>query len=443
MHETESTKHPIRRLWIIPPIAIGVFALMMLSGNKLVPTQVENREMVHAVRTITIPRVDLQPVAKGYGVVQPAKVWSAVAQVSGRVVEMHSRLRNGEIIPAGTLLFRIDPTDSMLALEQLKAELTELEVRQQNTKDLLKIEQRNLVLAEREATRLKELAQKGSTSQSSADSAERAMLSSRTAVQNLRNTLALIPTQSRVIQAKLARSQRDLENTRIQAPFNLRIANLNIETEQYVTIGQKLFEGDGVDRSEVVAQVAMSSMRHLFINHGTAPPNTTQLTEGLVEYTDLHPFIQMDLGEHQVEWEAEFVRFTDNIDTETRTIGVVVAIDNPLDKIIPGQRPPLSKGMFVKVVLNGRIQPQQIIIPRSVVREGKVLLVNPQQALEIRDVEVRYSQDEISVIQSGVEAGQQLVVSDLISAIAGMRLQSHPDLQLEQQLLHSAAGAQQ
>mgnify|MGYP006410119769 FL=1 len=253
MHETESTKHPIRRLWIIPPIAIGVFALMMLSGNKLVPTQVENREMVHAVRTITIPRVDLQPVAKGYGVVQPAKVWSAVAQVSGRVVEMHSRLRNGEIIPAGTLLFRIDPTDSMLALEQLKAELTELEVRQQNTKDLLKIEQRNLVLAEREATRLKELAQKGSTSQSSADSAERAMLSSRTAVQNLRNTLALIPTQSRVIQAKLARSQRDLENTRIQAPFNLRIANLNIETEQYVTIGQKLFEGDGVDRSEVVA----------------------------------------------------------------------------------------------------------------------------------------------------------------------------------------------
>ncbi|OOZ40241.1 efflux RND transporter periplasmic adaptor subunit [Solemya elarraichensis gill symbiont] len=428
----------LKPLWIIPPIVIGVLVLMYMNAGKKTPIQIENAEVSRVVRTIKVPQVDLQPVTEGYGVVQPAKIWSAVAQVTGRVIEMHPRLRDGEIIAAGTPLFRIDPVDYELALAQLKAELAEIEVQQNNTKDLLVIEQRNLELAGREADRLKKLAEVGTTSGSDTDQAERTMLNSRTSVQNLQNSLALLPTQRKVIEAKLAQAERDLENTSIKAPFNLRIANLSIETDQFVTTGQTLFQGDSVDRSEIVAQVAMSSLRHLFFGRGADGPNTEQLGAGFAEYVDFRPVIQMDMGGDVAEWDAEFVRFTDSIDSQTRTIGIVVALDKPFEKVIPGHRPPLSKGMFVKVLLRGRIQPRQIVIPRSAVRDGKVLIVNSEQRLVIKDVEFLYHQDDLSVIQSGIEAGQQLVVSDLIPAVEGMLLQPQHDQAVENKLLRSA-----
>ncbi len=428
----------LKPLWIIPPIVIGVLVLMFMNAGKKTPIQAENAEVPRVVRTISIPLVDLQPVAEGYGVVQPAKTWSAVAQVTGRVIEMHPRLRDGEMIAAGTPLFRIDPVDYELALAQLKAELAEIEVQQSNTTDLLAIEQRNLELAVREADRLKKLAEIGTTSGSDTDQAERTMLNSRTSVQHLQNSLALLPTQRKVLEAKLAQAERDLENTSIKAPFNLRIANLSVEKDQFVSTGQTLFQGDYVDRSEVVAQVAMSSLRHLFFGRGADAPNTEELGAGFAEYADLRPVIQMDMGGEVAEWDAEFVRFTDRIDSQTRTIGAVVALDKPFEKVIPGHRPPLSKGMFVKVLLHGRIQPQQIVIPRSAIRDGKALIVNSDQRLVIKDIELLYNQDSLSVIQSGVEPGQQLVVSDLIPAVEGMLLQPQPDQSVEKKLLRSA-----
>jgi len=430
-----------RVLWVIPPVLLGVAVLFMLTGNRQLPVRVEVEEPARIVRTIEVRRIDVNPVAEGYGGVQPARVWTAVAQVSGRVVEMHPRLRDGEILPAGTPLFRIDPVDYQLALAQLEAELAELDVQETNTADLLAIERRNLELARGEAKRLADLAAKGTTSRSNADDAERAMLASRTAVQNLENKLALLPSQRRVAEAKLEQARRDLENTAVAAPFDMRVAALDMEVDQYVTIGQTLFEGDSVDRTEIVAQVAISSLRNLFLGRGDQAPAPEVLTENLAAYADMQAGIEMDLGSHTARWAAEFIRFTDRVDSETRTIGAVVAVDQPFAKVIPGRRPPLSKGMFVKIRLVGRSQPQQLVVPRSAVRNGRVMLVDDQQRLAFAPVEILYSQDDISVIESGLESGQQLVVTDLVPAVVGMRLQPQRDEALEQRLLEAAGNA--
>ncbi len=431
-----TTNHRLRIFWIIPPILIGILALAFLKDNKTAPVKVEAEPPARLVRTVLAQRVDLRPMAEGYGVVQPARVWTAVAQVSGRVVEMHPRLRNGEILLAGALLFRLDPVDYELALAQLQAESAELKVQEQNTQDLLAIEQRNLTLAQREAQRLKDLANQGTSSRSQADEAERSVLASRASVQTLKNTLALLPSQRAVLAAKLAQAKRDLDNTQVKAPFNLRIASLDMEIDQYITKGQKLFAGDDVDRAEVIAQIPISPLRHLFLGH--TAPNLTSLSSSLAEYADIQSVIEMDMGGHVAEWQAEFVRFTDNIDDKTRTMGAVVALDKPFDKIIPGRRPPLSKGMFVKVRLLGRIQPDQLVVPRNAIRDGKIMLINPASRLSIRPIEVLYHQNDLSVIASGLEPGQPVVASDLVPAITGMRLRGQHDEKLQQQLMHSA-----
>jgi hypothetical protein len=118
---------------------------------------------------------------------------------------------------------------------------------------------------------------------------------------------------------------------------------------------QTLFEGDSVDRVEMDIQVPLSALRRLFLDLPTAdragaasqPVDPTQLNALLPELAGLDPLVRLDLGNAVAEWQAEFVRMDDEVDPQTRTMGVVVAVDRPYDQIIPGQRPPLSKGMFV------------------------------------------------------------------------------------------------
>jgi multidrug efflux pump subunit AcrA (membrane-fusion protein) len=115
-------------------------------------------------------------------------------------------------------------------------------------------------------------------------------------------------------------------------------------------------------------------------------------------------------------------------------MGVVVAVDNPFDKVIPGYKPPLSKGMFVKVIMKTHRSAQRIVVPRSAVRGGSVFVVDEENRLRRRNVKVLFSQLDISVIEEGLEPGERIVVSDLIPAVDGMLLQVQIDEDLTRTL---------
>lgn len=442
MTQATSTSSRWRMLWILPPLILGVLLLVFFVKGKQPPALAEQQEIVRAVRTIEATEINLVPRAEGYGLVQPAQVWSAVAQVSGQIVELHPRLRNGEILPAQTLLYRIDPVDYELALAQAQADLEELGVQAKNAQASLSIETRQLSLLEAELNRVKTLSKQGSISQSKVDETERSLLNSRASVQNLRNTLALLEPRKKSLHARIEQAKRDLAHTEVRAPFNLRIAKLNAEVDQFVSKGQVLFVGDSVDRVEILAQFEMSALRKLLpMRKGAQVPRIEQLSH-LAELLHFDAKVLLDLGAAEVSWDADFVRFSDDIDAQTRTLGVVLAVDKPLEKIIPGQRPLLSKGMFVRALLRGATQAQRLVVPRHAVRGGEVLLVDAQQRLQRQPVEILFNQDDISVISSGLSAGQQVVVSDLSLAIDGLRLAPQPDESLQQHLLSFAEAAQ-
>ncbi len=424
----------IRRLLLIPPVAAGILVLVWLAGGKEPPTVTDNREIARHVRIIEIPSVNFVPTAEGYGSVQPARVWTAVAEVAGRIIEMHDDLRNGSILPAGAVLIRIDPVDYELTLARDQAELAELDVQAANARASLEIEQRNLKLAKREFKRISDLVAKGTTSRSDADTFERNLLGARSQVQNLDNTLSLIPLQRRVLEARVAQSLRDIEHATIKAPFDLRVANLTVETDQFVGAGKNLFEGDSIDRVEVVAQVAMSSLRNLLIGRPEVDMSRNEMNERLAEFAGFKPLLRLDLGSHTAEWEAEFVRMSDIIDPHTRTVGVVVAVDNPFALTIPGMRPPLSKGMFLQVLIHGHSQSDRLVVPRSAIRNRSVLIADADNRLRRRSVEIAFEQDDLSVVAEGLTSGDRVVVSDLIPVVEGMLLAPEIDENLTSKL---------
>lgn len=422
------------RWLIIPPVVLGVLVLIWMASSRQPPVQAERGEPTRTVRVIEAPLVQLIPMAEGYGPVKPARIWTAVSQVAGRVTCLHSKLRDGEILPVGTALVRIDPKDYEIQLAQAQAELAELDVQEKNARASLKIEKRNEELAQKELERIRKLLRQGTSSQSAADEKERAMLAYRASVQNLQNTLSLIPAQRSLLESRAALAQRDLEHTVIRAPFDMRVANLQVEADQYVSVGQSLFEGDAVDRVEIKAQVAMSALRRLFIGRPEFKIDVQRLSKEFSNIVNMQPVVQMDLGNHVAQWEAEFVRFADTVDAETRTMGVVVAVDRPFDKIKPGYRPPLSKGMFVKVILRGNYRSQRLVVPRAAVRAGVVYVADENNRLRRRPVQVLFSQGDVSVIDSGLADGERVVVSDLVPAVEGMLLQVQLDQALNQSL---------
>ncbi|ABK45677.1 efflux transporter, RND family, MFP subunit [Magnetococcus marinus MC-1] len=429
-----------RKLRVIPPILIGIVLLVWMVKGRQPPQQRAKAEPVQSVRVVTVARVTLIPTAQGYGAARPARVWRAIPQVSGRIVALHERLHNGEILAQGTELVRIDPVDYELALAQAQAELAELQVQESNTRASLQIEQRTLKLAEQEMARKQTLLNQKTISQTSLDEAERATLTVRGSVQNLLNTLDLIPTQRKLLQTKAELAQRNLQHTIIRAPFTLRVAELAVEQDQIITTGQTLFAGDGVEQVEIEAQVALSNLRRLFIGRddiqGSLIPGGKLDLPTLAE---LKPVVRLDLGNTTAQWQARFVRFSDGVDPKTRTMGMVVAVDNPYQKVIPGHRPPLSKGMFLHVSVEGKPQPNRVVLPRSALRGEVVYLVTADNRLQLQPVQVLFQQGNLTVIAQGLQGGERVVVSDLIPAVAGMALNPVMDEALSKQLLGGGA----
>ncbi len=431
---TQSKSSCLKLLWTLPPVIIGIIIFIVLVKNRQAPQEVLQQAPAKAVRVISASKVSLTPWVEGFGIVQPAKVWTAVAQVEGRVIKTHANLRNGTIIPKGEFLYQIDPVDYELTIAQVKSELSELMVEEANAKDSLAIEQKNLILASKEFKRLQKLVKQKVASKSSMDEKEQIMLSKNTLVQNLKNNLALLPTKRKYLEAKLAQARRDLSHTTVNAPFNLRIANLNMETDQYVTKGQTLFQGDSVDQVEIIAHFPISNLRNLFMGK-THTKDVEYSTEKLKEFTGFKPVVKLDMGQQTAEWQAEFVRFSDNVDSQTRTMGVVITVDDPFGQMLGDQvKPPLSKGMFVQVLLYGDPQADRIILPRAAIRNGKVYTVNAKQRMQSQAVSILFNQGDISVIASGIKAEDKIIVSDLVPAVEGMLLLPQNDPVMQQRL---------
>jgi multidrug efflux pump subunit AcrA (membrane-fusion protein) len=137
-------------------------------------------------------------------------------------------------------------------------------------------------------------------------------------------------------------------------------------------------------------------------------------------------------------WQAEVKRISDTVDPETRSIGVIVSVPEPYGQARPGVRPPLIKGMFTEVELRAPVVQDVFLLPRTVVRDGQVMIADADDRLTFAEVEIAYSLDDIAVLRGGLEPGTRVVVSDPSPAIPGMLLAPTGDPELGARLAASA-----
>lgn len=437
-----------RKLLIVPPILLGVFAVWWFASQRQPPQTSALQEEVRNVRIIQAQRTDLVPTVSGFGTVEPGKTWQAVVQAAGEVDFMHPGLKRGAIMPAGTEIIRISPRDYELAIAQAQANISradaqiiEFDLTEENTNASLEIERQSLEIRERELDRKQQLVASGATSRTALDQETRDTLIQRKKVQDLQNTLKLIPSQRAALveqknlnQIELDQARLNLDRTRIVLPFDARIGEVSVEIAQYAQIGSTLVTADGIETAEVEAQIPLAQFSALVraAAGNDGPVGLTPETVGnVVKRLGFSATIHLNAGETEIVWPATFSRVSNTIDLKTRSIGVIVTAQDTWSSAIPGQRPPLSRGMFVEVRIRANEQKDQIVVPRTALHGENVYLADKENRLVIKPVETGLAQDGNIVITSGIEAGDRIVVSDLSPAIEGMLLRVTRDETLE------------
>ncbi|MCW8930817.1 MAG: HlyD family efflux transporter periplasmic adaptor subunit [Gammaproteobacteria bacterium] len=438
----------IKRWYFFIPVIFGVVTIVMLKQNSSTPKQSPAQEMTKTVRTLSLPQVTVTPVAIGYGTVRPVSTWEAVAQVEGIILEKHPDLGKGAIIEKGSLLLQIDPVDYELNIAQIeadilatKAQLEEQDTKLENTQASLEIEKKSLELTKKELKRLKKLLNKSSVSYSDFEAQERSMLAQQQSVLSQQNALKIIPNQKALLDAQLQqkysqlkRAHRDLENTKIIMPFTGRISEDNVELAQYIRVGDTLAAADALDKAEIEVQIPISYFRGL-LSPGKKINLLEQSTQQFNDTLGITAQVVLREAGLITTWDAVFSRLTDTLDPKTRTIGVIVEVKNPYGDVTPGSKPPLVKGFFVEVHLHGAARANSLVVPRSALHNKHIYLVNDENRLEIKKVNIDLYQPEFAVISSDktdnskspLKTGDKIIISDLMPAIKGMLLLAQDD----------------
>ncbi len=443
-----------RKLLVLPPLIAGIVILLLLTAKKKEPALRANAPTLRVLRVIPVLETSVIPRALGYGTAQPEKVWQAVAEVKGRVIKVHPNLRSGMIVTKDTELLRIDPKEYELAVARLEAEIQKVEAqladlggREANIQASLKIEESSYLLAQKLLTRNKKLAKENAISEEQADRLEREVLGQQQSVQNLKNSLSLIPTERKTLEASksaaqysLAEAQLNIEKTIMSAPFDCRLSEVKLEPKQFVSVGQVLFEAQGTAVSEVEAHLAPEKVGHVMAKSADKPIRPLTDLKEFQRVFNMEAIVRIRSGKLVAEWKGRLALVRELIDPVTRTVGLVVAVDKPYEKAIPGIRPPLVKGMYCEVEFRGKPIPNKIVLPRSAVQDDAVYVLTAENKLKRRKIEVEFYQGELVCIKKGLQPGESVVVSDPTPAIEGTLVEPREDKELLKRLQDMAKG---
>ncbi len=436
-------------------LAAGILLAMLLVKSRSPLEHSGNVMQSTDVQVIEAKRMPFRATVTAYGSVEPAVTLRTLAEVSGKISYLHPDLQQGNTIEAGTVVARIDPEDYEVSLKQTQADLVanestlkQLQTEEQTTRRSLKLARKNLQVGEKELERIRSVWEKRLIARSSLDAEEQKVIQLRQQLEELQGQLNSYASRKASVEAQITRAreqvkgqQTTLGRTEIVLPFTSRIGAVTIEQGQYVSVGSNLFEALDIKGVEINAQVPIQHMRSL-VSHlrgKVFDPAVMRNTRNILSRLNLNARVRLVGNMPDAIWEARVLRFSEAIDPVRRTLGVVVGINRPYEQIIAGVRPPLLKGMFTAVEIYAP-EREAMVIPRKAIHHERVYVVDAEQRLEIKPVTVLQQQDDLAVIQSGLEEGDQVIINDLVPVIEGMPLNPVRATTYEQELNQRASG---
>ena len=334
-----------------------------------------------AVRTMPASKQTVRMRVTAHGEVLPKAESSLVAEVAGRVIAVSPAMVSGGFFGKGEVLVEIERIDYEAALEQARAHLASIGS--------------ELFNAGTEYRRLRELAERESVSESSLDGA--------------RNRLAIARASLREAKARVARAERDLERTRLIAPYDGRVRTERVDAGQFVNRGEAVATLYSIDFAEVRLPVHDDDLAFLPLSLARQDHDKAPMPKAI---------LKARFSGAQRTWEAWVVRTEGELDPRTRMVNLIAQVKAPYDP--SAGVPPLTVGLFVEAEIEGEAVEDVVVVPRSALQGGnRLYIVGADNRLVFRDVEVIRIADEVAYIGDGIEDGEMICLSAIDSPVEG------------------------
>jgi membrane fusion protein, multidrug efflux system len=202
-------------------------------------------------------------------------------------------------------------------------------------------------------------------------------------------------------QARVAQAELNLSYTRITSPIDGRIGAAELSVGSFVS-GSSMALARVVEMDPIRVVFSVSDRSILELRAAAGDIGKEELARRY------QPSLR--LSNDQAYREPGKIEFFGNeIDPATGTLAVRTLFSNPEGLLIPGQ--------FVTVVISGTEKTLRPVVPLGSVqqdREGKfVLLVNEQNAVELRRIKTSRQINGNWVVDDGLKGGEKLVVEGL------------------------------
>lgn len=362
-------------------IAAGAaWAMIELRPSRLAPAQAPTTPTVDVIR---VEPHTLKLNVMSQGVVTPREQIDLIAEVAGKVVQMHPALASGGYFEAGDLLLTIDPRDYDFAIVAAQAKIAEAE---------------RVLISERAQV-------------------EQAKSEWQALGQGDASDLALRKPQLAEAEAKLQASKADLAKAKlnrsrceIRAPFSGRVLNKQVGRGQFLAAGAVIARIFANDVAEIRLPVGVDQLAYLDLPHGNRAGR-------------LWPAVTLraEIGGRLQQWQGRIVRSEAALDSGSGQLFLVAQVELP--DFAAADNAPLLSGLFVQAEIEGIAREKLFALPRTALNTvQQVKVVNDEQRLELRRVAVLRTEADRAVIASGLSAGERVVISEIPMPVSGMQV---------------------
>jgi RND family efflux transporter MFP subunit len=267
---------------------------------------------------------------------------------------------------------------------------------------------------------LKKLIDRKVIAQSTLDKAEQQYLASRGRLQALENQLALTGPQKEQLLAQrdmtkvmLAEANLDLERSAIVAPFDGWVLEKTIEVGQHVTIGQSMGRIYSAGELDIEVRIPVKDFKWL-----PAELNSDARIEADIIFENQ--------GTRRI-WNGRVSRVKAQMDDKTRTLPVIIEIDEASKSEENRNALRLRPGMFVTVKIKGKDVEQAFVLPRHVVYPGDIIYTVEGDRLKIKPVDILRTFKDSVIVSQGLSDGERIIKTPLSDATDGMLVRVKTD----------------
>ena len=364
------------------PVVVGVVLVLVVAAlawwlrPQTAPAPSPGRGgIVPPVSTGAVQTGDINVTINALGTVSSLATVTIRSQISGQLIRI--AFTEGQTVKKGDLLAEIDSRPYQLALAQAQG--------------ALKRDQALLQAAQLDLERYQKLAQTNAIPRQQLDTQQSLVL------QYQGNILS--------DQAQIDTAQLNITYCHIVSPLDGRVGLRQVDQGNYVTPG---------DPNGIVMVTQLAPISVLFT---TAEDNLPAILKGVQSGAKL-PITAYDRSGTTKLATGELLTFDNQIDTTTGTVRLRAQFANQQSNLFPNQ--------FVNVELLVDVLKGGAVMPTSAIQRGApgtfVYLVQPDNTVKVRVVELGPVNGETVAVKSGLAPGDRVVVDGADKLRDGMKI---------------------